>query len=154
MKGNERAFLGTTSNRPVQLCVKTVSQEVTHNVLVVIDKDKVPDGVPRGPIINKTESTLKYHFHKADGTTLINKKEKVVARTACSFGIGYKAMLQTGTINQATFECLDQIDTSGYISWQIEALMNHETALQKSLDRNRSEKILAKQSELNWIFSY
>ena len=133
MKGNERVFLGTTSNRPVQLRVKTVSQEVTHNVLVVVDKDKVPDGVPHGPTINKTEPTLKHRFHKADGTTLIDKKEKVVARIACSFGIDYEAMLQTGTINQATFECLDRIDTSGYISWQIEALMNHETALQKSL---------------------
>ena len=132
-KGNERVLLGTTSNRPLQLRVKTVSQNITHNVLVIVNKEKVPDGVPHGPTINKTEPTLKHMFHEADGTTLLDNKEKVVVRIAISFGIDYEAILQTGSINQATFECLDRMDETGYLAWQIDALMNHDEALQKFL---------------------
>ena len=59
---------------------------------------------------------------------LLNDKEKLVARIASSFGTDYEAMLQTGTINQATFEFLGRIDSFGYLT-----LQNYGEAPQKSL---------------------
>ena len=79
----ENVFLGTTSNKPSQIRPKWVPQDVVKNVLVITDKDKVPDGVPNGLVIDKTEDTIKsetapkLYFYQPDCTTLVNDKEKL-----------------------------------------------------------------------------
>ena len=136
----DTVFLGTASNSPTQLRPKTVGQEVLRNVLLVVDKDKVPDGVPFGIPIDKDESVIKHHFYEADGTTLTDSNEKVVVRVAVSFPIGYGALLKTGKIDQSTYDCVEHMDSSGYISWQVENLASHNSELQLALITHASTK--------------
>lgn len=139
----DTVFLATASNKPSQIRPKTIVQSVLYNVLLVVDKDKVPDDVPIGIPIDKNEAAIKHHFYEADGTTLLDNKEKVAARVSASFPVGYGSLLQTGKLNQATYDCVEQMDPSGYVSWQVENLAAHnpqpqvilttDTAMQKYL---------------------
>ena len=95
-------FPGTASNSYTELCPKMVVQDVLRNVLLVVDKEKVPESVPRGITLNKDEPAIKRHFYRADGKTLIDNNEKVVARITVAFPIGYGSLLKTGKVDQAT----------------------------------------------------
>jgi len=87
----------------------------------------------RGGVVDKDAPLLKTWCYEDNGTTLKDNKDKVVAHLATSFPIPYKSQLKTGSIDTATFKCLEQMNSSDYMSVQVEALQAHDKAIQKLL---------------------
>jgi len=133
---SEHAFLGTASNKPSQIRPVMVSQDVIKNVLVVCNKDKIPEGVPYGQVIYqgddaiKANTATKHFFYQADGVTIIENVEKVIARVPACFAIDYGAILQTGKMDQASYECLERMDDTGFTPWLVEILSTHDKEVQ------------------------
>ena len=129
---NEMVFLGTTSNDATQLRPSFITQDVLANVLCIVNKASVPKGIPMGTTIDKKEATLATFLCDSSGNPK-DGEEKVIVRVPVSFPVSYGAQLRTGNINEETFQCLETMDPSESVTWQIETLKGHDKDIQTLL---------------------
>jgi len=88
--------------------------------------------LPQGIALNKDEALIKIWFYESNRTMLKDGKDKVVVRLPTSFPIPYGFQLKCGTIDQATFECLERKDSSNYLVLQVKTLQTHDAFLEKT----------------------
>lgn len=129
---SEMVFLGTTSNDATQLRPSFVTQDVLANVLCIVNKASVPKGIPMGTTIDKKEAALVTLLCDSSGNPK-DDEEKVIVRVPVGFPVSYGAQLRTGNINEETFQCLETMDPSESVSWQIETLKRHDKDVQTLL---------------------
>lgn len=125
-------ILGTASNNPIGARPKFVTLDAVKNVIICVDKDKVPDGIATGIDIDKDDAQLNKFFVDDDGN-LKDTKTKVAARFPVSHPIAWQALLKTGTMQQASFDSLDRADESGLLAFWAEQINNHDPELQQLL---------------------
>jgi hypothetical protein len=129
----EGVLFGTASNKATAIIPKAVKFEVLHNVLCIADKDKVPANVAKGSVIDKTNAKISTYFLDSTTNDPIDDKDKVAIRLPVSFPLPYGdgAIVKTGSVDANTYQALDDIDPSLYLSFWAEHLNAHDPALQK-----------------------
>ena len=125
-------WLGTTSNDPIRVQAKTVSQDVLGNVLVIASKDKVPAEFEHGIDINKDEPHLRQYFYNASNE-LIDNETKVAVRVSVGLPLPFQAQIKTGTLGTGTFTSLDASDGSGKMSFWADCIRQYDPNIQATL---------------------
>ena len=136
----ETSLLGTTSNVANSIRPKLLPNEVTKNVLVVANKEDVPEGFATGKVIDKELDTLKAYFVDESGN-LKDNLEKVVVRVPIGVVLPYQAVINTGIVEQATFDCLTNVDPENdSLCFWARSVLSHNSDLQATLLRDTALK--------------
>ncbi len=125
-------WLGTTSNDPMRVQAKTISQDVLGNVLVIVSKHKVPAEFEHGIDINKDEPLLKQHFYNGSNE-LIDNDTKVAVRVSVGLPAPYEALIKTGTVGTDTFTSLDASDGTGKMAFWADCIRQYDSNIQSIL---------------------
>lgn len=129
---DDYVLLGTISNDPLRPAPRLLPLSVLDNVICIADKDTVPEDVPKGPTIDKSEVLLASCFVDSSGNPYDNN-DKVAVRLACSLPLGYGTSVKTGTLDQGSFDGLDRATDSSDASWWAVTLNKHDGSVQKLL---------------------
>ena len=116
VQGAENLLLGTASNNVATPRPRLIATDITHSILVAVDKSSVPACVETGKDIDKKHPKLGPFFCDSKGAPT-DTETKVVARIPVSMPIAQGSRIQSGTVDQATYDCCDDIDTSLLPFW-------------------------------------
>ena len=110
---NEKVWLGTSSNNASSVRLKTIPNNSTANVAVVVNKSSLPTNfdIPIGPIdIDKKDTHLAKFFEDDKGSPLDNEI-KIAVRMPAILPLPFQSTIKTGALNQGAFDSLENIDT-------------------------------------------
>ncbi len=100
-------WLGTSSNKASSVRPVTMSEKICMNVLCVVNKSDLPDGVTiaKGTTdINISDPKLAEFFDDADAEV------KVAVRLPASLPAPFGYSFKVGSMNQGLFDGLDQVE--------------------------------------------
>lgn len=107
--GPDEFFLGTSSNNISQVRSRLVKKSLVHNVLVAADLTEVPSCVNKGKTIDKKYKEFSRFFCGNDGTEY-DSNEKVIVSLPVCLPLPREAKVQVGTIDQSTYDTLENIE--------------------------------------------
>ena len=140
---NENVWLGTSSNNASFVRLKTIPDNSTANVVVVVDKSSLPTNldIPIGPIdIDKKDTHLAKFFEDDRGRPLDNEI-KIAVRMPTILPLPFQSTIKTGALNQGAFDSLENIDTR-LMSFWANAINTYDPDLQKALLHEDCKKYL------------
>ena len=138
ISGVEEMFLGTSSNDAAMVKPRMISKDITKSVLVAADKSKVPSSVEMGTDIDKSHAIFKKYFCDNSGTPIDNEIN-VIARIPVSMLIVREARIQTGKIDQGTFDSVESVETELLPFW-LEHIVGFNASFQEDVLKEDSCK--------------
>ena len=117
---------------------KTGLERHTQNVLVDVGKETIPANVETGKVVDKPVTGIKDFFCENNGK-LYNNNKKITAHLPVSLLIPPKAKIKSGTVDQGTYDTLEENDPI-YLPFWLSAVKKHDPDLQVLLNSNDTVK--------------